>query len=53
MEEIFDLEKRSFHNDRAAKIVRSWSKPAKFKVKRDACLKIENRLARLYVVKSN
>jgi len=51
MEEIFDSEKRGFHNDRAAKIPRSQSKPAEFKVKLEICLTIENRLAQLYVAK--
>jgi hypothetical protein len=33
MEEIFDSEKRGFHNDREAKIAVIASKPAVFKVK--------------------
>jgi hypothetical protein len=33
MEEIFDSEKRGFHNDRAAKIAIIAFKPAEFKVK--------------------
>jgi hypothetical protein len=33
MAEIFDLEKRGFHNDRAAKITVIAAKPAVFKVK--------------------
>jgi hypothetical protein len=47
MEEIFDSEKRGFHNDRAAKIARSRSKPVDLKVKREIHLIIENRLDNL------
>jgi hypothetical protein len=47
MAEIFDSEKRGFHNDRVTKIPRSRSKPMEFKVKREIYLKIANRQADL------
>jgi hypothetical protein len=47
MEEIFDIDKRGFHNMRAAAIARSWSKPADLKVKLEIYLTIANRQARL------
>jgi hypothetical protein len=47
MEEIFDSEKRGFHNDRAAKIAIIAFKPAEFKAKREMSLIIANRLAYL------
>ena len=45
--EIFDIEKHGFHNDRAANIPRSQSKPAEFKVKLEICLRIESCLDNL------
>jgi hypothetical protein len=39
--------KRGSHNDRVPKIVRSESKPAEFKAKREIRLTIVNRLANL------
>ena len=51
MEEIFDIEKRGFHNMRAAAIVRSRPKPMEFKVKCEIHLTIENRQAQPYVAK--
>ena len=43
--------RRNSHNDRAVEIAVIAPKPVEFKVKLEICLKIENRLARLYVAK--